>query len=193
MARRPQLEVFAARHGLRIGSIADLIRYRVGSEKTVTRVLDRMVHTAFGPFQLVVYQGLPDRQLHFALLRGDPAQQAAPLVRVQVADALVDLLQLDGPGIGLSLQGALTAVAAAGSGVVVVLHEAADSGELLARLQDENLGRRSAGEDGDWRRHGLGAQILRDLGLARIRVLGTPRRFRGLSGFGIEVVEYVPR
>ncbi len=191
MARRPQLEAFAQRHGLKIGTIADLIRHRFETEKTVTRVFERAVETEHGAFRLLAYRSAIDRELHFAMVRGDLAATQAPLVRVHVKDALTDVLHLTGAGLSMSVHRALAAIAAAGCGVVVVLAEADDSSALLDRLEDTAPRRADAKPWSDWRRNGLGAQILSDLGLGRIRVLGTPRKFPGLSGFGIEVVEYV--
>jgi 3,4-dihydroxy 2-butanone 4-phosphate synthase/GTP cyclohydrolase II len=190
MARRPELEQFAARHDLCIGTIADLIRYRFETEKTVTRVLDRAVDTEFGPFRLCAWRTLVDRELHFALIRGAIEGDEPALVRVHLANPLGDVLQLTGPGLSLSIRRALAEVAQAGRGVVVVLSEPVAPDTLLARLAGDVHDAPTA-TGVDWRRHGLGAQILRDLGLTRIRVLGTPRKFVGLSGFGLEVVEYV--
>jgi 3,4-dihydroxy 2-butanone 4-phosphate synthase/GTP cyclohydrolase II len=191
MARGPQLEAFAAKHGLKMGTIADLIRHRLHTEQTVRRVLERDVETDHGPFRLVAYRGVVERGTHYALVRGEPARQPAPLVRVHLRDALTDVLHLAGPGFGLSVHRALAAVAAAGSGVVVVLDVGAPGADPLARLAGEAPAVAAGAASGEWRSNGLGAQILRDLGLSRIRVLGTPRRFLGLSGFGIEVIEYV--
>jgi 3,4-dihydroxy 2-butanone 4-phosphate synthase/GTP cyclohydrolase II len=191
MARGPQLEVFAARHGLKMGTIADLIRHRLHTEQTVRRVLERAVDTHHGPFRLLAYRSVLDRGTHYALVRGEPASGSAPLVRVHLRDALTDVLNLSGPGFGLSVHRALAAVAEAGSGVVVVLDVGDAGADPLARLSGAAPPPSTGAASGEWRSNGLGAQILRDLGLSRIRVLGTPRRFRGLSGFGIEVVEYV--
>lgn len=189
MARRPELELFARRHDLCIGTIADLIRYRFETEKSVTRVLERAVDTDLGPFRLHVFRTVVDRELHFALVRGDILGAEPPLVRVHVGNALTDVLHLAGPPFGVSVHRALGEVAAAGRGVVVVLSEPVAADALLSRLDGAAVPPPAAGAD--WRRNGIGAQILRDLGLARIRVLGTPRKFVGLSGFGLEVVEYV--
>ena len=191
MARRPQLEVFAAKHGLKIGSIADLIRHRVQTERTVQPVFEREVDTDHGPFRLHAWRGVVDHETHYALVRGTPRDAVAPLVRVHLRDPLTDVLHLCGPGFGLSVHEALAAVAREGCGVVVVLDAPAAMADPMARLRGEAPPPADGRAAGEWRRNGLGAQILRDLGLSRIRVLGTPRRLVGLSGFGIEVVEYV--
>jgi 3,4-dihydroxy 2-butanone 4-phosphate synthase/GTP cyclohydrolase II len=188
MARRPQLEAFAAKHGLRIGTIADLIAYRLRTEKTVERVHEERVETAHGPFRLVCYRSALDRELHYALIRGELDDEGPVLVRVQLVNPLTDVLHLARPDLGVSVHDALAEVARAGRGVVVVLSEPPSPDVVLERLRTREA---PAAAQRDWRRHGLGAQILRDLGLHRIRVLGTPRKFAGLSGFGLEVVEYV--
>jgi 3,4-dihydroxy 2-butanone 4-phosphate synthase/GTP cyclohydrolase II len=189
MARRPQLEAFAARHGLKIGTVADLIRHRMRTEKTVERVHDAQADTALGPFRLVAYRSVLDRELHYALLRGAPNADTPTLVRVHVANALSDALHLRDFAGGLSAEGALAAIARAGCGILVVLNERESGMAQLERLRRPEPA--PALGDAHWRQHGLGAQILADLGVQRIRVLGTPRRYVGLSGFGIEVVEYV--
>jgi 3,4-dihydroxy 2-butanone 4-phosphate synthase / GTP cyclohydrolase II len=188
MARRPDLEAFAARHRLRIGTIADLIRHRLATEHTVRRVHDRAVETAQGPFRLVAYRDDIDGALHFALVRGDPSGDEPVLVRVHVANVLSDALQLLRADIGVAVGAALAQVAAAGRGIVVVVNEPADATTLLARLEGPAAAPASMSE---WRRNGVGAQILHDLGAHRLRVIGTPRRYTGLGGFGLEVVEYV--
>jgi 3,4-dihydroxy 2-butanone 4-phosphate synthase/GTP cyclohydrolase II len=187
MARRPQLEAFARKHGLKLGTVADLIRHRLQTEQTVQRVLDRSVETAHGAMRLVAYRSALDAELHFALVRGELDPAVPTLVRVQVGNLLTEVLHLARADYGISAHDALGAIARAGAGVLVVLGEHAPADAMLARLaapHEDHAG-------GGWRRHGLGAQILRDLGLSRINVLGTPRKFSGLSGFGLEVVEYV--
>lgn len=191
MARRPALEAFARRHGLAIGTIADLIAWRFANEKTVTRVATRAVETELGPYTLHAYRSVLDRELHYALVRGDLAGEVPPLVRVHLRDPLTDVLHLVGPGHGLSVHRAMATIAAEGRGVVVVLNVPQSADAQLDRISGAAVAGEAERVPGDWRRHGLGAQILADLGLARIRVLGTPRRFTGLSGFGIEVIEYV--
>lgn len=188
MARRPDLEIFAARHGLKIGTIADLIRHRLRTERTVARVFERAVATEFGPFRLFGYRDELTALPHFALVRGAIDAEEAVLARVHLRDTLSDVLHLrEGSG-AITLTTALRQVAQAPCGVVVVLSSPDEAARALDRLQAAPTEAADAGYDG--RLHGVGAQILRDLGVRRLRVLGTPRRFAALGGFGLEVVAY---
>jgi len=188
MARRPELEVFAREHGLKMGSIAELIRYRLSTEKTVERVDERDVDTSFGTFRLVTYRDRLTRELHFALVHGEIQAERPISVRVQAKDLLSDGLQLRRADLGLPLADAIARVAQAPAGIVVVLAERNDPEALLARLMGQAGERDDAQE---WRRNGVGAQILADLGARRLRVIGTPRKHVALGGFGLEVVEYL--
>jgi 3,4-dihydroxy 2-butanone 4-phosphate synthase/GTP cyclohydrolase II len=188
MARRPELEVFAREHGLKIGTIADLIQYRLQTEHTIERVDERDVGTDHGQFRLVTYRDRIARELHYALVRGRPEASDSTLVRVHVKNQLSDLLHLERADLGLSLSQALAEIARAECGVVVILAEPDDPDTILARLRREPLPQAGVAE---WRRNGAGAQILADLGATRLRVLGTPRRHVALRGFGLEVVDYV--
>ncbi len=190
MARRPSLEIFARQHDIRMGSIEDLIRYRLATEHTVERLDARPIDTAAGPFQLVTYRDRLSSELHFALVHGQPRGDAPTLVRVHVKNPLSDVLQWQRADFGISVAEALRQVAAEPAGVVVVLSERLHPDDLLARITErpEPIAAKSM----EWRRNGAGAQILADLGLHQLRVLGTPRRQVGLAGYGLEVVEYVP-
>ena len=193
MARRPELEVFARAHGLKMGCIADLIAWRLATEHTVERVDERGIDTEFGPFHLVTYRDRIANDLHFALVKGQPSAAAPTLVRVQVENPLADQLHWRRDDFGVAATDALRAIAAEGQGVMVLLSAPRDSNALLARLRSEPEAR-PAGKDkdvGQWRRNGAGAQILSDLGLGKLRVLGTPRRQMGLAGYGLEIVETV--
>ncbi len=190
MARRPELELFAREHGLKMGSIEDLIAWRLANEHTVERVDERDIDTEFGPFRLVTYRDRIAHELHFALVRGTPDADTPTLVRVQVENPLADLLHWRRDDFGVAATDALRAIDAAGSGVMVMLSAPRDSDALLARLRKQPEAH-NAKDVGQWRRNGAGAQILADLGLGRLRVLGTPRKQIGLAGFGLEVVEYV--
>ncbi len=188
MARRPELEAFAARHELKIGTIADLIRYRLETEKTIERVYESEVDTEFGRFHLVAYRDVLARESHFALVRGKIDGDSPVLTRVHVRNTLSDVLHLKRDDLGLTVTAALRRVAGENRGVVVVLagDEAPDA--LLDRLRCVPIKEPKA--NSEWRRLGLGAQILIDLGVRRLRVLGTPRKLVGLAGFGLEVVGY---
>jgi len=192
MARRPELEVFAAKHGLKIGTIADLIRYRLETEKTIQRVHEEDVDTEFGAFRLVAWRDAIRHGLHYALVRGTVDDGAPVLTRVHVRNTLSDVLHLKREDLGLTVTGALRRIADEGRGVLLVLSGEDTTAALLARLKRQPTA--LAPEDAqqqEWRQLGLGAQILTDLGVHKLRVLGTPRKLVGLAGFDLEVVEYV--
>jgi GTP cyclohydrolase II (EC 3.5.4.25)/3,4-dihydroxy-2-butanone 4-phosphate synthase (EC 4.1.2.-) len=197
MARRPQLERFAREHGLRIGTIADLIRYRLAHEHTVERVAETLVRTEFGEFRLVAYQDPVDSTVHLALVRGriDPDQPV--LVRVQLRNTLADVLGVEHPDFSLPLRRALARVASEENGVLVLLRKIESPRELVQQIS--HLGGPHAGGPvpsspdirQELRTYGAGAQILADLGVRRMRVLSAPKKIHALSGFGLEVVDYV--
>ena len=195
MARRPQLEAFARRHGLKIGTIADLIRYRLEHEESVERVGEHVIETEFGPFRLLAYEDLVSRNIHLALVRGDLSRPEPPLVRVHVQDTLGDVVGVLSPQLGWPLRSAMEQIAAADHGVVVLLHYGESPRELLSAFR--SLGRAAGSEQHAppggqvLRSYGTGAQILRELGVHRMRVLSAPKQMHGLSAFGLEVVEYV--
>jgi 3,4-dihydroxy 2-butanone 4-phosphate synthase/GTP cyclohydrolase II len=191
MARRPQLEAFAREHSLKMGSIEALIRHRLATEHTVERVDKRDITTPFGAFKLMAYRDRLSHALHFALVHGTPSADTTTLVRVHVGNALSDVLHWQRPDFGVAVPDALRAIAYAGCGVMVVLNEPQSPDDLLARVQQPSAHEYAPTNTTEWRRNGAGAQILADLGLRRLRVMGTPRRQVGLGGFGLEVVEYV--
>ncbi len=191
MARRPELEAFAKKHDLKIGSIADLIRYRLETEKTVERVHESDVDTEMGAFHLVVYRDQLRHGLHFALTRGDVNGEAPVTTRVHVRNTLSDVLHLKRDDLGLTVTAALKRIAEESRGVLLVLSGEDTPDALLGRLNGEAHASDDDSEQQAWRQLGLGAQILADLGVRRLRVLGTPRKLVGLGGFGLEVVEYV--
>ncbi len=189
MARRPELEAFAAKHGLKIGTIADLIRYRLETEKTIERVHEDHVDTEFGPFRLVAYRDGIRRGLHFALTRGAVEDGEPVLTRVHVRNTLSDVLHLRRDDLGLTVTEALRRIGEVDRGVLLVLSGEDTPDALLARLKGERAPLVAPKDDQEWRQLGLGAQILADLGVKRLRVLGTQRKFVGIAGFGLEVVD----
>ncbi|HWP00401.1 MAG TPA: bifunctional 3,4-dihydroxy-2-butanone-4-phosphate synthase/GTP cyclohydrolase II [Methylococcus sp.] len=197
MARRPELERFAAEHGLKIGTIADLIHYRMQNEKTVERICECDFPTEFGRFRLYAYQDRIDNKLHLALTMGKIHGDRPVLVRVHGRNLLTDLFCARRGDAGLPLRKAMRRIAEEGSGVLVVIRNEEDDKRLVERIhqyQMEDHGveighREDPGED--WRTTGTGAQILADLGVHKLRVLGAPKKYPGLSGYELEVVEYV--
>jgi 3,4-dihydroxy 2-butanone 4-phosphate synthase/GTP cyclohydrolase II len=197
MARLPELRAFAQRHGLKMGTIADLIRYRLRKERSVERVATRTVQTEFGAFELHAYEDHVHRDVHLALVRGDPARlQPAPLVRVHLVDTLRDLLGVQPDCRNWALRAAMKAVAAESDGVIVMLRQH----ESPRTLADAVAGRAAAdpaGADAEepaapvLRTYGVGAQILQDLGVRRMRVLSAPKQLHGISAFGLEIESYV--
>jgi 3,4-dihydroxy 2-butanone 4-phosphate synthase/GTP cyclohydrolase II len=193
MARLPDLQQFAQRHGLKMGTIADLIRYRSENEKLVERVSDKAVNTPYGPFRLCVYHDKTVDELHYALVKGEPQPDRPVLVRVHEPFVSLDLFDFDAARHAYSVQDALRIIAHHKEGVAVLLrrHESpSETAEILERLEDRPRERR-APRKWDPRLHGIGAQILRDLGVGKMRVLARPKRIPSMSGFGLEIVEYV--
>ncbi|HFD80270.1 MAG TPA: 3,4-dihydroxy-2-butanone-4-phosphate synthase [Gammaproteobacteria bacterium] len=196
MARRPDLERFATEHGLKVGTIADLIHYRIANEKSVERVAECDLPTDYGDFRLHAYQDIVNKGLHLALVMGEIDEERPTLVRVHVQNTLSDLFGARMDDIGWPLRDAMRTIAAAGEGVVVVLGQPESPKELVQRIQHykehEQSGEPLVREERhELRTHGIGAQILTDLGVRRMRVLSAPMVVHGLSGFGLEVVEYV--
>jgi len=197
MARRPDLEAFSNRHGIRIGTIADLIRYRLEKERYVERIAEKTVQTAHGEFTLYCYDDLVNRSVHIALSKGDLKSAREPLVRVHIQDTLGDVLRVQSPELGWPIDSAIERIAAEEAGVVVVLREQESARDLMDAVdgltsRSNDLERRRSGDE-VLRTYGVGAQILRDLGLQRIRVLSAPKHMYGISGFGLEITEYVER
>lgn len=196
MARRPDLEKFAAKHNLKIGTIADLIQYRVRNEKTIERISECGLPTAHGEFRLVAYQDCIDNELHLALVLGEIDGDTPTLVRVHMQNTLCDLFDTRHAGCGWPLTNALKQVARAGAGVVVVLRNHDTPREIVQRMRDfqlhdaeDAIPPRTSGKH--LRTFGIGAQILSDLGVRKMRVLSAPKSLHGISGFDLEVVEYV--
>ncbi|HEB95459.1 MAG TPA: 3,4-dihydroxy-2-butanone-4-phosphate synthase [Sedimenticola thiotaurini] len=196
MARRPDLERFAAEHGLRIGTIADLIHYRVRNEKTVERVSDCLLPTEHGEFRMLAYQDTVDNELHLALVMGEVSPERPTLVRVHMQNTLCDLFRTRHEGCGWPLDNAMRCVAREGAGVIVVLRNHDTSREIIQRMREIQFQEKGeTTESGNSAKHlrtfGVGAQILSDLGVRQMRVLSAPMALHGISGFQLEVVEYV--
>ena len=169
MARRPQFELFARQHGIKIGTIADLIRHRLQTERSVERVAEQRVQTEFGEFRLCCYEDHVNRDVHLALVRGEDRDW--------------------------TLRAALSRISQVPSGVVVLLRQHESPREIYDAVR--HPGRTQAAPESAersgavLRTFGVGAQILQDLGVRRMRVLSAPKQIHGISAFGLEIVEYV--
>jgi 3,4-dihydroxy 2-butanone 4-phosphate synthase/GTP cyclohydrolase II len=193
MARRPDLERFAKAHSLKIGTIADLIRYRLKNERSVERIYEQPVDTEFGEFRLCCYEDHVNKNVHIALVKGDLNSVLPPLVRVHIKDTLRDLVGVRSENLGWPLRGAVRRVAAEPSGVIVILRPEETPREFMdtvRQLDPKPTAVRGAGAT-VLRTYGIGAQILKDLGLKRMRVLSAPKQLQGLSAFDLEITEYV--
>ena len=195
MARRPDLEKFAAAHGVKIGTIADLIRYRLEKERNVERIDERTIQTDHGEFSMICYDDRVNRAVHVALVKGDLSKTDNPLVRVHLQDTLGDVIGVQSRTLGWPLDSAIERIAREEAAVIVLLREQESSREFmdavegLGRERDDLTERRSG--DAVLRTYGVGAQILRDLGLSKIRVLSAPKHMYAISGFDLEITEYI--
>jgi 3,4-dihydroxy 2-butanone 4-phosphate synthase / GTP cyclohydrolase II len=177
MARRAEIQSFAEHHKLKIGTVADLIRYRLRKERSVARLAEQTVTTEFGEFQLYTYRDQVNQGKHFALVHGVVNEAVTPLVRVHVTDTLRDLLGITSQSKAWTLRAALQRIVQEGAGVVVVLQE------------QESTATREPGS-AVLRTYGVGAQILQDLNVRRMRVLSAPKQILAISAFDLEIEAY---
>jgi 3,4-dihydroxy 2-butanone 4-phosphate synthase/GTP cyclohydrolase II len=196
MARYPQLVEFARTHNLKIGTIADLIRYRVEQEGSVEWVAESSFESEFGTFRLVAFHENDHGEVHLALVMGDIRRDEPTLARVQQASVLRDILGAQSPN-RWTVRRALATIADAGRGVLVLLSPTDLPQTLLGEVQAykmRHLGVPLPGLDPnpELRMYGVGAQILAQLGVGRMRIMGKPRKLHGLAGFGLELVDFVP-
>jgi 3,4-dihydroxy 2-butanone 4-phosphate synthase/GTP cyclohydrolase II len=194
MARLPDLQVFAAEHGLKIGTIADLIEHRSRVESLVERVGSRVLNTAFGEFTLHAFRDKPAQGVHLALVKGEWTPDEAVLARVHEPMSVLDALEVNRVMHSWSLDASLSRIAAEGRGVAVLLNCGESAAQLLAQL--EGTARASHGPERgrmDLRSYGIGAQILRDCGVRRMNLMGNPRRMPSMAGYGLEIAGYITK
>jgi 3,4-dihydroxy 2-butanone 4-phosphate synthase/GTP cyclohydrolase II len=188
MARLPDLQLFAAEHGLKIGTIADLIEHRSRVESLVERVGSRVLNTAFGEFTLHAFRDKPAQGLHMALVKGEWTPDEAVLARVHEPMSVLDALEVNRVMHSWSLDASLSRIAAEGRGVAVLLNCGESAAQLLAQF--DGTARASHGPERgrmDLRSYGIGAQILRDCGVRRMNLMGNPRRMPSMAGYGLEI------
>ncbi len=196
MARRPDLEVFAQQHGLKIGTIADLIHYRIVHEQTVTKTGEHELPTAHGNFRMHTFRDSVDGSMHVALVNGEIRPDQVTTVRVHQVEPLRDVLGVKRDGrVGWSIQRALAEIARQPAGVVILLAQDFLARDVEQRMAEYLSGsgvtaRRDAGT-AVYRTVGTGSQILRQLGVTRMRLLSSLIKFNAISGYDLEIVEYV--
>ena len=195
MANAEALVDFAEKHELTVGRVTDLVDYRLNHSRTVDLIRSGKVQTGHGEFLLSVYQESTQGHVHMALSTGDIEADRPTIVRVHTSSALRDLMSISAPDrASWSIQESLARVSEEGSGVVVFINKDETDGELLAQV-DAVLGRETVDDSQQrsvgYSQVGMGAQILRDLGVGKIRLMGSPVKYNALEGFGLEVVEFI--
>ena len=188
MARLPDLLEFAAEHNLKIGTIADLINYRSMNECLVNRVAERVIETAYGQFNLIAFHDTTADETHLALVRGSINGSESVLVRVHEPLSVFDLLDASSRNHSWSLPDAMKLISKAGNGVIVMFRREEKSADLIKTIQsaDHNVTSQHTLKD-----YGIGAQILRELGVVKMRLMGEQRKIPSMTGFGLEVTEFL--
>ena len=187
MARLADLVEFAKQHGLKIGTIADLIEYRIQNETLIERVARRSVQTAYGELDLATYVDKTTQRTHIALVKGDIQPENETLVRVHEPLSVVDFLEQASYPNSTSVHDALSRIAESPAGVLVMMHQAETAQNLLLRAAAKPDVHHA---QWDPRNYGIGAQILRDLNVGKMCLIATPRKMPSMTGFGLEVVRY---
>jgi 3,4-dihydroxy 2-butanone 4-phosphate synthase/GTP cyclohydrolase II len=192
MARLPDLQIFAAEHGLKIGTIADLIEHRSRTESLVQKVSSRTMATAFGTFTATAFRDQPSGALHLALVKGSWSAEQSVAVRVHEPLSVLDALEVGRSMHSWSLENSLRHISQAGAGVAVLLNCGETANQLLAQL-DGTARSAQAPERGrmDLRTYGVGAQILRESGVHKMQLMGNPRRMPSMTGYGLEITGYL--
>jgi 3,4-dihydroxy 2-butanone 4-phosphate synthase / GTP cyclohydrolase II len=194
MARLPDLQLFAAEHGLKIGTIADLIEHRSRTESLIQKMGTRTLHTAYGEFTAHAFQDKPSSGVHLALVKGSWQPQDTVLARVHEPLSVIDLLDQGRTMHSWSLDESLKRINDEGCGIIVLLNCGESANQLLAQF--EGTARPAqAPERGrmDLRTYGIGTQILRDCGVKKMTLLGNPRPMPSMVGYGLEVMGYLPK
>jgi 3,4-dihydroxy 2-butanone 4-phosphate synthase/GTP cyclohydrolase II len=194
MARLPDLQLFAAEHGLKIGTIADLIEHRSRNESLVQKLGTRSLNTAFGEFTAHAFRDGPSGALHLALVKGQWTPDQSVAVRVHEPLSVLDALEVGRSMHSWSLEASLRHIAEAGAGVAVLLNCGETAGQLLAQFEGTARSAQ-APERGrmDLRTYGVGAQILRECGVHKMQLMGNPRRMPSMTGYGLEITGYLSR
>jgi 3,4-dihydroxy 2-butanone 4-phosphate synthase/GTP cyclohydrolase II len=195
MARLPELLEFAKEHGLKIGTIADLIHYRSQNECMVERIAERPLRTAHGDFRMIAFRDKPSGSAHLALVHGAMAPGKESLVRVHQPVSILDLLETEATTHSWNVSSSLKAIKEAEQGVMVLLNCGETAEQLFGQLEalDKNIRPTGRAASMDLRSYGIGAQILRDVGVSKMQLLASPRKMPSMTGFNLEVTGYMAK
>jgi 3,4-dihydroxy 2-butanone 4-phosphate synthase/GTP cyclohydrolase II len=194
MARLPDLQLFAAEHGLKIGTIADLIEHRSRNESLVERLGNRLLQTAHGEFTAHAFRDQTNQAVHLALVKGEWTAESEVVVRVHEPLSVMDALEVNRAMHSWGLDASLSYINAQGCGVAVLLNCGESADQLLAQFEGRARSAQ-APERGkmDLRTYGVGAQILRECGVHKMKLMGNPRRMPSMTGYGLEITGYIPK
>ena len=197
MARRPDLIEFAKHHDIKIGTIADLIRYRVSNEQSIERISEQEIDTEFGKFRLMTFEDHINRDVHFALVKGKITDESNPLIRVHVENSLRDSIGVNHQSLGWPMKSALKQLSKEEDSILVALcysSQPKDFLEMVKGIEAEQIeDSEKQAESSVLRTYGTGSQILRDIGVKRMRVLSEPKKMQAISGFDLEITEYIEK
>ena len=197
MARRPDLIEFAKHHDIKIGTIADLIRYRVSNEQSIERISEQEIDTEFGKFRLMTFEDHINRDVHFALVKGKITDESNPLIRVHVENSLRDSIGVNHQSLGWPMKSALKQLSKEEDSILVALcysSQPKDFLEMVKGIEAEEMeDSEIQAESSVLRTYGTGSQILRDIGVNRMRGLSEPKKMQAISGFDLEITEYVEK
>jgi 3,4-dihydroxy 2-butanone 4-phosphate synthase/GTP cyclohydrolase II len=196
MARRSDLVEFGKKHGINIGTIADLIRYRISNEQSIERIHEERINTDFGDFNLITFQDHINREVHFALTKGSIHQDSIPLVRVHVSNTIRDSIGIDNNNLGWPLKSAMKQISQSDTAVLVVLcyqempEYLMNLAKNLSSKKENKIDKNNASV---LRNYGTGSQILREIGIKKMRVVSEPKQMQAISGFDLEIIEYIDK
>jgi 3,4-dihydroxy 2-butanone 4-phosphate synthase / GTP cyclohydrolase II len=192
MARLPDLQLFAAEHGLKIGTIADLIEHRSRVESLVTKIGQRSMHTSYGEFTAIAFKDKPSQGVHIALVKGQWSPDDTIAARVHEPLSVLDALEVNRSMHSWSLDASLKYIAAQGRGVAVLLNCGESAAQLVAQFEGVAIASQAPVRGKmDLRTYGIGAQILREVGVTRMMLMGQPRRMPSMAGYGLEVAGFI--
>ena len=196
MARRSDLVEFGKKHGINIGTIADLIRYRISNEQSIERIHEEKINTEFGDFNLITFQDHINREVHFALTKGSIHQDSIPLVRVHVSNTIRDSIGIDNNNLGWPLKSAMKQISQSDTAVLVVLCYQEMPEYLMKSVKNLSSRKENKTDKNNasiLRNYGTGSQILREIGIKKMRVVSEPKQMQAISGFDLEIIEYIDK